>query len=147
MAQFLNIKRREQPISPAVAAGMTDTVPVQHDCGPTSMTISRLIICHRRKPAQVRDTAPGRYACHGTLAALTGVEPYEVAQVLSARRRLPLAATSGGLPFVAVLGRTQAGRPLVVAVRKVGKFDQQIIGAREMNAAELKRFEAWEMTR
>ncbi|MEU8265368.1 hypothetical protein AB0C02_32810 [Micromonospora sp. NPDC048999] len=78
------------------------------------------------------------------LAALVGVEPYEVAHVLSARRRVPLAATSGGVPFIAVMGRTQAGRALVVAVRKVGDFDQQIIGAREMTAAELKRFEAWE---
>ncbi|WP_241825591.1 hypothetical protein [Micromonospora sp. CB01531] len=49
------------------------------------------------------------------LAALAGVEPYEVAQVLAARRRLPLAASSGGVPFIAVMGRTQAGRPLVVA--------------------------------
>ena len=32
-AQFLNITRREQPISAAVAAGMTGTVPVQQDCG------------------------------------------------------------------------------------------------------------------
>ncbi|WP_047891176.1 hypothetical protein [Micromonospora sp. RV43] len=79
------------------------------------------------------------------LAALLGVEPYEVAQVLAARRRLPLAATSGGVRFIAVMGRTQAGRPLVVAVRKVSEFDQQIIGAREMTPAELKRFEAWEM--
>lgn len=80
------------------------------------------------------------------LAALLGVEPYEVTQVLAARRRLPLAATSGGVRFIAVMGRTHAGRPLVVAVRKVGEFDQQIIGAREMTPAELKRFEAWEMS-
>ncbi|MEV0732347.1 hypothetical protein [Polymorphospora sp. NPDC050346] len=78
------------------------------------------------------------------LAALSGVEPYEVAQVLGAPRRLPLAATSGGLWFVAVMGRTRTGRPLVVAVRKVDDFDQQIIGAREMTAEELKRFETWE---
>jgi hypothetical protein len=49
-----------------VAAGMTDTVPVKQDCGPTSMTISRLVVCHRRKPAQVRSAVPGRYTCHGT---------------------------------------------------------------------------------
>jgi hypothetical protein len=66
-AQFLNIMRREQPISAAVAAGTTDTVPVQQDCGPTSMAISRLIVCHPRKPAQVRGTEPGRHACHGTV--------------------------------------------------------------------------------
>jgi hypothetical protein len=66
LAQFLNFTRREQPISAAVAAGMTDTVTVQQDCGPASMTISRLIVCHRRKPAQVRGAAPGRDACHRT---------------------------------------------------------------------------------
>jgi len=48
------------------------------------------------------------------------------------------------VPLVAIMGRTQAGRPLVVGVRKVGDFDQQIIGARELTAMELKRFEAWE---
>lgn len=78
------------------------------------------------------------------LAALAGVEPYEVTQVLMASRRLPVAARSGGLPFIAVMGRTWAGRPLVVAVRKIGDFDQQIIGAREMTPGELKRFETWE---
>jgi hypothetical protein len=80
------------------------------------------------------------------LAALKDVEPYEVAQVLSARRRLPLAAQSAGVPFVAISGRTNAGRPLIVAVRKIGDFDQQIIGAREMTPQELDRFEAWEAT-
>ncbi|MEN3308931.1 MAG: hypothetical protein V7603_5133 [Micromonosporaceae bacterium] len=78
------------------------------------------------------------------LAALVGVEPYEALQVLTAARRLPLAASSAGVPFVAIMGRTRAGRPLVVAVRKVGDFDQQIIGAREVTATELKRFETWE---
>lgn len=80
------------------------------------------------------------------LTALTGVEPYEVLQVLTATRRLPLAASSGGVPFIAIMGRTRAGRPLVVAVRKVGDFDQQIIGARDLTPAELKRFETWEAT-
>jgi hypothetical protein len=78
------------------------------------------------------------------LAALKDVEPYEVLQVLTAPRRLPLAASSAGVPFIAISGRTRAGRALVVAVRKVGAFDQQIIGAREMTPAELARFEAWE---
>jgi len=63
------------------------------------------------------------------LAHLVDVEPYEVTQVLTAPRRLPLAASSGGVPFIAISGRTRAGRPLIVAVRKLGDFDQQIIGA------------------
>jgi hypothetical protein len=33
---------------------------------------------------------------------------------------------------------------LIVAVRKIGDFDQQIIGTREMTPEELARFEAWE---
>lgn len=67
--------------------------------------------------------------------------------MLSAPRRLPLAASSGGVPFVAIMGRTSAGRPLIVAVRKIGDFDQQIVGAREMTPKELQRFEAWEVSR
>jgi hypothetical protein len=78
------------------------------------------------------------------LAALRGVEPYEVVQVLRAARRMPLAAESAGVRFLTISGRTQAGRPLVVAVRLLGGLDQQIIGAREMTPQELKRFEAWE---
>jgi hypothetical protein len=77
------------------------------------------------------------------LAQLTGVEPYEVAQVLSARRRLPVAAVSAGMPFIAISGRTADGRPLV-GVRRIGDFDHQIIGAREMTAEELAAFEKWE---
>ena len=80
------------------------------------------------------------------LAALTGIEQYEVLQVLSARRRLPSAASSNGVPFVVISGRTLHGRPLIVAVRRIGDFDQQIIGAREMTAAELEMFEKWEAT-
>lgn len=81
-----------------------------------------------------------------SLAALIDIEPDEVVQVLSAQRRLPLAARSAGVAFIAVCGRTDAGRPLIVAVRRVGDFDQQIIGAREMTDGELERFEAWEAT-
>ena len=80
------------------------------------------------------------------LAGLRGVEPYEVLQVLSAARRMPLAAESAGLRFLTISARTAAGRPLIVAVRLLGGHDQQIIGAREMTEQELVRFEAWEAT-
>jgi hypothetical protein len=40
------------------------------------------------------------------VAQLGNIEPHEVAQVLSGRRRLPLAATSAGMPFIAISGRT-----------------------------------------
>jgi hypothetical protein len=78
------------------------------------------------------------------LAALREVEPYEVTQVLSAPRRMPIAAQSAGVRFLSISGRTAAGRPLIVAVRLLGELDQQIIGAREMTSPELARFEAWE---
>ncbi|WP_189077652.1 hypothetical protein [Mangrovihabitans endophyticus] len=78
------------------------------------------------------------------VAALRGVEPYEVLQALSAARRMPLVAESAGVRFLTISGRTQAGRPLIVAVRLLGGMDQQIIGAREMTPRELARFEAWE---
>jgi hypothetical protein len=78
------------------------------------------------------------------LAALRDVEPYEVMQVLSAKKRMPVAAQSAGVRFLTIAGRTAAGRPLIVAVRLLGGLDQQIIGAREMTPPELARFEAWE---
>jgi hypothetical protein len=80
------------------------------------------------------------------LAALRDVEAHEVTQVLSAPRRMPIAARSAGVRFLTISGRTVAGRPLVVAVRLLDGLDQQIIGAREMTPAELARFEAWETT-
>jgi hypothetical protein len=33
---------------------------------------------------------------------------------------------------------------LIVGVRRIGDFDHQIIGAREMTAQELAAFEKWE---
>lgn len=80
------------------------------------------------------------------LAGLRNIEPYEVIEVLSAQRRMPRAAQSAGVRFVAISARTTAGRPLIVAVRLLGGLDQQIIGARDMTAQELARFEAWEAT-
>lgn len=78
------------------------------------------------------------------LAALRDVETWEVTQVLSARARLPRAAESAGVRFLTISGRTESGRPLIVAVRLLGGHQQQIIGAREMTPDELARFEAWE---
>ncbi len=44
------------------------------------------------------------------LAALRGVEPYEVNQILAAKRRMPLAAESAGVRFLTICARTEAGR-------------------------------------
>ena len=81
--------------------------------------------------------------------ALTGIEPHEVMQVLTADRRWPRRAFGGPerLPTLTIWGRTRAGRPLIVATRRVGGLDYLIIGAREMTAEELLAFEAWEAER
>lgn len=78
------------------------------------------------------------------LLTLAGIEPYEVLQALSADRRLPVPAYADGIRVVTIWGRTKKGRPLIVAVRMVGQFDQLIVGAWEMSADELARFEEWE---
>ena len=78
------------------------------------------------------------------LALLAGIEAYEVLQVLSADRRRPVPAIAGGIRVLTIWGRTSKGRPLIVAVRMVDQFDQLIVGAKEMDAAELARFEEWE---
>jgi hypothetical protein len=78
------------------------------------------------------------------LALLAGIEPYEVLQVLSADRRRPVPAVAAGIRVLTIWGRTRNGRPLIVAVRMVEPFDQLIVGAWEMTADELDRFEEWE---
>ncbi|MCU7726611.1 hypothetical protein ODJ79_23005 [Actinoplanes sp. KI2] len=82
------------------------------------------------------------------LAALIGIESYEVRQVLEAKRRWPRRAISANrVPVLTVWGRTAAGRPLIVAVYHVAELTWRIIGAREMSDAELTEFSRWEETR
>jgi hypothetical protein len=82
------------------------------------------------------------------LAALAGIEPYEVRQALEAKQRWPRRATSAtGISVVSVWGRTVAGRPLIVAVYHVAGFIWKIIGARDMTDKELIEFGQWEETR
>jgi hypothetical protein len=64
-----------------------------------------------------------------TLAALRGVEPFEVLQALGAVRRLPVPAVGSGPKVLGVFARTNAGRPLVVTVRRGDGFDWWILGA------------------
>jgi hypothetical protein len=80
------------------------------------------------------------------LNALVGIEPYEVMQVLDSTRKLPLPAHSDVFPLVVILGRTKAGRPLLVVLRKSGPLDQDIIAARDLTPVELEKFEQWEAT-
>jgi hypothetical protein len=81
------------------------------------------------------------------LAALLGIEPSEVWQVLEAKRRWPRRARSAtGVPVLTVWGRTQHDRPLIVAVYHVDGFTWKIIGARDMTGGELVEFSRWEET-
>ncbi|WP_089251047.1 hypothetical protein [Asanoa hainanensis] len=79
-----------------------------------------------------------------TLAALRGVEPYEVLQALGSDRRLPVSAVGLGPKVLGIFARTGAGRPLVVTVRRGDGFDWWILGARDMTDDEFATFEAWE---
>lgn len=82
-----------------------------------------------------------------TLAALRGLEPYEVLQALGSRRRYPVPGRSEqGIQVLTIWARTSAGRPLVVALRRIpgSRRDWWIVGARELDASELALFEQWE---
>ncbi|WP_127507016.1 hypothetical protein [Actinoplanes solisilvae] len=82
------------------------------------------------------------------LAALLGIEPYEVRHVLGARRRWPRQAVSAnGVPVLTVWSRTAAGRPLIVAVYHTAGLTWKIIGARDMTDEELIEFGRWEENR
>jgi hypothetical protein len=81
------------------------------------------------------------------LAALFGIEPYEVRQVLEAKRRWPRRATSAsGVAVLTVWSRTETGRPLIVAVYHLTGLTWKIIGARDMTDKELSEFSRWEET-
>jgi hypothetical protein len=82
----------------------------------------------------------------GLFAVLVNVEPYEVMQVLDGPgRRLPRRVTGPrGLPLVGILGRSAAGRELVVYVRHDGGLDWTIVGARPMTPAESTEYKQWE---
>ena len=77
-----------------------------------------------------------------------GIGPDEVLQVLFGPQRRPVPVRSSlGLAFVNVWGRTESGRPLIVTVRCLDRFDALIVGARDMSAEEKGEFEAWETDR
>lgn len=81
-----------------------------------------------------------------TLAQLRGIEPYEVLQALSGRRYPVPGHSPEGVRVLTIWARTTAGRPLVVALRKVpdSQRDWWIVGAREMSESERALFERWE---
>jgi hypothetical protein len=80
------------------------------------------------------------------LAALVGIEPYEVREVLEEGRRWPRPALGAhGLQVLAIWGRTAAGRYLIVVLRPTGvSRDWLIVGAREMTAEQAAEYDRWE---
>jgi len=92
----------------------------------------------------------GYFWLQATLAGLSGIEPHEVLQALYAKQRWPRPGVSPeGVRVLLILARTNAGRPLVVAVRRMpGRtLDWWIAGARDMTSTELAAFEEWEADR
>ncbi|GII24714.1 hypothetical protein [Planosporangium mesophilum] len=80
-----------------------------------------------------------------SLARLKGIEPHEVMQALTTGRPWPRSASGpGGIPVLTIWGRSQAGRHLIVAVRHVGAFEWQILGARQMRPGEADEYDRWE---
>lgn len=81
------------------------------------------------------------------LAGLKDIEPYEVRQVLDARARWPRPALgAGGKPVLTLWGRTDSGRPLIVAVYHVDGVTWKVIGARDLTGPEAAQFARWEAT-
>lgn len=83
------------------------------------------------------------------LATLRGIEPYEVRQVLEDQRsRWPRPAVSDGMAFLAIWGRTRAGRHLIVVLRPTEtSHDWLIAGAMQMTAEQAAEYDRWEAAR
>jgi hypothetical protein len=80
-----------------------------------------------------------------TLAALRGIEAYEVAEALAADRRWPrMAIGPGSVEVMTVWARTEAGRRLIVVARRADAFDWWIVGARAMSGVEAAEYDRWE---
>ena len=84
---------------------------------------------------------------YAALASLMGIEPHEVRQALQGS--WPRLGHSPDLSLTAVTfwGRTDTGRALLVATRRVGARDWEIVGARDLTPAELAELEQWEADR
>jgi hypothetical protein len=83
------------------------------------------------------------------VAILVDVEPYEVMQVLDGPGcRLPWRVVGPhGIPMVGILGRTAAGRGVLVYVRHDTGLDWTIVGARPMTPTESIEYDKWEAER
>lgn len=79
----------------------------------------------------------------------SGVEPWEVMEVLYSPQRWPRTATGReGLPIPTVWGRTGDGRALVVVLRWLRADSRwQILLALPMRPRQLAEYTAWEANR
>ncbi|GAB2451627.1 hypothetical protein GCM10027262_76020 [Nocardia tengchongensis] len=77
-------------------------------------------------------------------ARLRGVTVAEVFQVLRARRRWARPSTGHELTVTLIAGRTDSGRPILVAVREVAPFESIVIAAGELIGDSLDEFTRWE---
>ena len=86
---------------------------------------------------------------HDAYRQLRGLQPAEVHEALTSHRRWPRKAKDDviGLEVLTIWARTSAGRPLVIAVRRLSDWDWQCLGARDMQSSEFQQFEAWEASR
>jgi hypothetical protein len=81
------------------------------------------------------------------LDALGDIQPHEVTEVLTARRRWPVPGYADGVKLLSIWGRTDEGRPLIVILHHADGLDWEIVGAARMNVDQLARFREWEATK
>ncbi|QIS23682.1 hypothetical protein [Nocardia terpenica] len=78
------------------------------------------------------------------LSHLRGITEAEVRQVLDAKKRRVWPVLGGDPRVRAIIGRTTAGRVLLVGIRELAPFDAIMIGARELTTEELAEYTEWE---
>lgn len=78
-----------------------------------------------------------------------GIHPDEALEVLAGfyPRRPVWGRAPHGVAILTVWGRTFAGRPLIVGVHKVSRFEQMVVSAVKMTPEQLADFVMWEVSR
>jgi len=77
-------------------------------------------------------------------ARLRDVTVAEVFQVLRARRRWARPSTGNDLTVTLIAGRTDAGRPIMVAVHQDAPFHAIVIAAGPLTGDNLEAYTRWE---
>jgi hypothetical protein len=74
-------------------------------------------------------------------AEAAGIEPYEALDALQGSWPRPIRVN--GMPFLTFWGRTRSGRGLIIATRRDGPWDWQIVDLRQMTADEGSEYDKW----